>query len=137
MSKENLTNIRLAFWVAAMMFLCGILVGKEARACGSYEECMNVERSIPIADSSPDNGRVVHWDFPEAGMKEPASYYLIKAIAYKLDEISKKLDKPSNEPQFIRATTEEACYEQGGNWTALGCVKPSKSTDVYITEDGK
>ena len=70
-----------------------LLLCSDVWACNSYEECMKIERSIPIADMSPDSGMVTHWEFPNKGVKEPASYYIVKAIAYKLDEISKKLDK--------------------------------------------
>lgn len=55
--------------------LCLMLVASNAYACDSYQECM--DKSEPQGIYNPLENQI----------------YAQKAIAYKLDEISKKLDK--------------------------------------------
>lgn len=57
-----------------LIALTCLSIASPALACGSYEECMKGE------------------SYNKSGHVEP----LIKAIAYKLDEISKKLDKETS-----------------------------------------
>ena len=71
--------------VVLMLFVCSV-----AQACSSFEECMG-DKSYQIEE----NGRSLN-------LKQIHSSYLLRAIAYKLDEISKNLslDEIDTSPKF-------------------------------------
>ena len=75
------------FWIRLALIIAGISVivfsSCSARACDSYEECMK---------------EPAKWSYEEK------TAYATRAIAYKLDEISKKLD---SEPAHSRAGDKE------------------------------
>ncbi len=82
MTKRNqiLKDARLALTVLSIAFLLGLFVGR-ASACDSYEECI---KDVKYFDRRDQDTWSDYWNRDLA---------IQKAIAYKLDEISKKLDK--------------------------------------------
>ena len=60
----------------------------EVKACDSYEECMNLAKSTVLKDNLTSEKMKWH-KITENG--EAYSQLILTAIAYKLDEISKKL----------------------------------------------
>lgn len=81
-----------------------LLIPSIASACESYEECMEFQKTI----TDPINGDYI-WDWktglPAGYVDEGKEGIYLKAIAFKLDEISKKLDRAeSNTPVDIIAS---------------------------------
>lgn len=90
MTIEEKGDARLAVVIVVVAFLIGLLCG-QAMACESYEECVQIGESLAHGVSFQSNNNE---KYSEQVTKE--SCYL-KAIAYKLDEISKKLNNSKND----------------------------------------
>ena len=73
-SVEFVKDLKWAFCTLMLVLFLGFCFGRVAHACESYEECMDV-----CGPLSPGN--------------KMSGANCTKAIAYKLDEISRKLDK--------------------------------------------
>lgn len=84
MSKEQKMDVVIAFSVLFVVFFMGLFCGR-AWACDSYTDC--IEHSNEAID-----GRVGSKSVPIFMSDEERKISAIKAIAYKLDEISKKLE---------------------------------------------
>lgn len=110
MNAEQRGDITLAIVVIVAMLVIGFMCGR-AWACDSFDECMeHTSGAIPSAQGAD-------------------SFYeqeYLKAIAYKLDEISKKLDKPKDKPM------PEWCADHGGLWSEKGCFPdPNKPVEFH------
>lgn len=89
MRSEEIRDARIALWVLTAAIAIGFFLGwtAKANACEDYESCLNPTtdwREVPIKGQDlvgTINTKV-----------EPTEYQILKAIAYKLDEISQKLD---------------------------------------------
>ena len=81
MSPQDKKDARLALIVVGIALLLGVWIGR-ASACDSYEECMDMAKK-----------RI---------MPEMKTAYATIAMAHKLNEISKKLDKTEGEKRIGR-----------------------------------
>ena len=102
-----------------------LLLTSQAMACGSYEECMDK------VDATP-NGNM---RFRSGGADSSIDLNVartLKAIAYKLDEISKKLDGPpahvlpskTSDDGNNRWLNKTSCVEHDGKYYWKGTTIP-------------
>lgn len=84
-----------------------LIITTPAWACDSYEDCMKQVSTVEYDCHESPFGKCYH--------NVPSDNNLLQAIAYKLDEISKKMDKP--EPTYIKTTP---CVENEGKYYILG-----------------
>lgn len=79
---------RILFWIVALIILA--LAWGTVYACESYEECMELtppmEGTMIVGGVVKHAGKIHH-------LRPEDHYFVLKAIAYKLDEISNKLYK--------------------------------------------
>lgn len=95
--RQILRDARLALIVTVVVFLLGVLIGR-ASACDSFDSCINKPEKIYLGGG--------------AGGSDGGAASYLKAIALKLDEISKKLDYSDKEISEIRMgkeTLKEHC----------------------------
>ena len=88
MKPQRASNVRLAFWVTTVVFFCGFMLGwtAKARACDSYESCLDSKTETCPYGFNKESGRC--WADGETNT--------LRAIAFKLSEISDKLDRQQN-----------------------------------------
>lgn len=83
-------ELNILFWVTMGIFFLGFLFGRTAQACSSYDECIKTgETGGFVPGETTNNG-------------------YLKAIAYKLNEISNKLDRLPQADPFQQIAVKQA-----------------------------